>query len=56
MYFFFFFLGYNIKGTISSETFVFDVLRVYVLLHICVEANFVDFKEFCGLMTYVQNN
>ena len=28
---------------------------LYVLFFICVETNFVDFKEFCGFMTYVRN-
>ena len=29
---------------------------MYVLFHICVKTDFVDFNESCGLMTCTQNN
>ena len=38
------------------ENFVFDVFCIYVLFYICVRTNFVDIKEFCGLITCLQNN
>ena len=41
-------------GTVSLN--ILCPMFVYVLFHICLEANFVDSKECGSLMTCVQNN
>ena len=31
-------------------------LYMYVMFYVCVETNFVDFEQFCSLMTFVRNS
>ena len=51
-----FFIRSNIEGTISSNICFVCFVHVCFVSYICVEINLVHFKEFCGLLTIVQNN